>query len=124
MSSNTAGETHWIIPDAYIPPESTGDLISHESICVLNCNSENVNLVITIYFEDRPPLENILVEVAGRRTKHIRTSSLEKDDEHIPLGVPYAIEISSDLPIVVQYSRLDTTQAELALMSTMAFPLK
>lgn len=69
-------------------------------------------------------MENILVEVAGRRTKHIRTSSLEKDDEHIPLGVPYAIEINSDLPIVVQYSRLDTTQAELALMSTMAFPLK
>jgi hypothetical protein len=124
MNSNRAGETHWIIPDAYIPPESKGDLISHESICVLNCNNENVNLVITIYYEDRPPLENIVVEVAGRRTKHIRTSSLVKDDEHIPLGVPYAIEISSNLPIVVQYSRLDTTQAELALMSTMAFPLK
>lgn len=51
MSANQAGETHWIIPDAYIPPESTGNLISHESICVMNCNSENVNLVFTIFLK-------------------------------------------------------------------------
>lgn len=124
MNQKHTRETHWIIPDAYIPPDSTGELISHESICVLNCNNESANLLITIYFEDRSPIEKIPVEVAGKRTKHIRTSSLEKDSEHIPSGVPYAIEVSSDIPIVVKYSRLDTTQPELALMSTMAFPLK
>lgn len=118
------GEKHWIIPDGYIPPSSTGELLSHESICVLNTSSEDAILEITIFFEDRDPLENIHVTVAGRRTKHIRTSSLLLQDQAIPVGVPYAIEINSNIPIVVQYSRLDSTQAANTLMSTMAFPLK
>ena len=117
------GEKHWIIPDGYIPPTSTGELMSHESICVLNTSSEEALISITIFFEDREPIEDIAVAVAGRRTKHIRTSSLMKGEQAIPVGVPYAIEVSSNIAIVVQYSRLDSTQAANALMSTMAFPL-
>ena len=117
------GEKHWMIPDGYIPPTSTGELVSHESICVLNTSSEQALIAITIFFEDREPIEDIEVVVAGRRTKHIRTSSLMKGEQAIPAGVPYAIEVSSNIAIVVQYSRLDATQAANALMSTMAFPL-
>jgi hypothetical protein len=118
------GEKNWYIPDGFIPPDSTGALTSHESICVLNCSSEEALIRITIYFEDREPIEDILVVVQGRRTKHIRTSSLMKEGASIPIGVPYAIEVQSDIPIIVQYSRLDSTQAENTLMSTMAFPMK
>lgn len=118
------GEKHWYIPDGFIPPDSTGALVSHESVCVLNCSSEEALIRFTIYFEDREPLEDILVVVQGRRTKHIRTSSLMKEGTPIPIGVPYAIEVQSDIPIIVQYSRLDSTQAENTLMSTMAFPMK
>jgi len=118
------GEKHWIIPDGYIPPTSTGELLSHESICVLNTSSEEASIKITIFFEDREPIEDIEVVVAARRTNHIRTSSLRKGEQFIPDGVPYAIEVSSNIPIVVQYSRLDSTQAANTLMSTMAFPLK
>ncbi|NBD26938.1 sensory rhodopsin transducer [Paenibacillus glycinis] len=119
------GEKHWIIPDGFIPPTSApGAYESHESICVLNCSSEEALLRITIFFEDREPLENILSVVPGRRTKHIRTSSLAANGATIPVGVPYAIEVLSDIPIIVQYSRLDATQAENALMSVMAHPIK
>ncbi|MGO4371251.1 sensory rhodopsin transducer [Paenibacillus sp. 2TAB19] len=118
------GEKHWFIPDGFIPPDSTGALTSHESVCVLNCSSEEALIRFTIFFEDREPIEDILVVVPGRRTKHIRTSSLVKNDEGIPVGVPYAIEVLSDIPIIVQYSRLDSTQAENTLMSTIAYPLK
>ncbi|MNZ64233.1 Anabaena sensory rhodopsin transducer [compost metagenome] len=118
------GEKHWFIPDGFIPPDSTGALISHESICVLNCSSEEALIRITIYFEDREPMEDILVVVQGRRTKHIRTSSLMKNGAPIPIGVPYAIEVLSDIPIIVQYSRLDSTQAENTLMSTIAYAVK
>lgn len=117
------GAKHWVIPDGYIPPVSSGELLSHESICVLNCNAEDANLMVTVYFEDRPPLENIPVVVKGKRTNHIRTSSLQKDSEYIPVGVPYALEVESDIAVIVQYSRLDATQPELALMSTIAYPL-
>ena len=123
VSASTKGKVLWYIPDGYIPPTSKGDLTSHESICVLNCNQEPARLNITIYFEDRPPMENILETVDGRRTKHIRTSGLQINGEYIPVDVPYAMEVESDLPVIVQYSRLDATQAENALMSTMAFPI-
>ncbi|MFC4306521.1 sensory rhodopsin transducer [Cohnella boryungensis] len=118
------GEKLWYIPDGYIPENSSGQLTSHESICVLNTASEDALLKITIFFEDREPLEDIMVVVGARRTKHIRTSSLHKEGAPIPVGVPYAIEVESDIPIIVQYSRLDSTQAENALMSVIAYPIK
>jgi hypothetical protein len=117
------GQKHWFIPDGYIPSFSNGNLISHESICVLNCYEESAELTITIYFEDQPPIEGMKYSVSGKRTKHIRTSSLNKDGKYIPLDVPYAIEVESSVPIIVQYSRLDTTQSELGLMSTMAYSI-
>ncbi|MCW3795748.1 sensory rhodopsin transducer [Paenibacillus sp. LS1] len=117
------GHTYWVIPDGYIPPESSGTLESHESICVLNTGTVDAELQITIFFEDREPLEEIVATVPGRRTKHIRTASLHSDGQHIPAGVPYAITVSSNVPVIVQYSRLDTTQPELALMSVIAFPI-
>ncbi|MCZ8511963.1 sensory rhodopsin transducer [Paenibacillus filicis] len=116
------GHSLWFIPDGYIPPESSGSLESHESVCVLNCNKEDVTVAITVFFEDRPPIERIEVVVEGRRTKHIRTAGLQKDGESIPKGVPYAMEVEASLPIIVQYSRLDATQPANALMSVIAFP--
>lgn len=121
---SATGEKVWIIPDGYIPELSSGNLTSHESICVLNTASEDAHLNITIFFEDREPLEDMAEVVQARRTKHIRTSSLAKDGKAIPVGVPYAIEVKSDIPIIVQYSRLDATQAENALMSVIAYPIK
>ncbi|CAM3916179.1 sensory rhodopsin transducer [Cohnella lubricantis] len=118
------GERHWIIPDGYIPPTSAGTLTSHESVCVLNVSSEEAKLRFSIYFEDREPLEDIPFVVPPRRTKHIRTSSLNKEGTPIPPGIPYAIEVRSDIPVIVQYSRLDATQAENALMSVVAYPIK
>ncbi len=118
------GDTHWVIPDGYIPPESSGSLTSHESICVLNCASQDAQLLITIFFEDRDPICDIPYMVPARRTQHIRTALLQKEGMSITVGVPYAIEVRSDIAIIVQYSRLDSTQSENALMSTMAYPIK
>lgn len=124
MSQPAKGETLWIIPDGYIPPSSRGELVSHESVCVLNCQDTDANLSITVYFEDRPPIENIPAVVPAKRTRHIRTSSFCKEGESIPVGIPYAMEVASDIPVFVQYSRLDATQAENALMSTMGYPVR
>ncbi|HZG85469.1 sensory rhodopsin transducer [Paenibacillus sp.] len=121
MAAN--GYKVWYIPDGYIPPISTGSLTSHESICVLNTNEADANLLVTVYFEDRDPIENVEVRVGGRRTAHVRTSSLEKNGESIPVGVPYAMEVRSDVPIIVQYSRMDATQPANTLATTMGFPV-
>lgn len=123
MSAKAKGHLLWMFPDGYIPPTSMGELTSHESICILNCNEQAANLAITIYFEDRDPIERIPVVCGGRRTYHIRTASLEKNGEKIPPGVPYAIEVESDVPVIAQYSRLDATQPANALMSVVGYPI-
>lgn len=52
---------------------------------------------------------------------HVRFNDLA-DPEPIPADTDFASVIESDVPIVVQHTRLDSRQAELALLSTMAFP--
>ena len=54
------------------------------------------------------------------RTRHIRFNELE-EPEPIPRGADYASVIRSDVPIVVQHTRLDSRQAEEALLSTIAW---
>ncbi len=43
------------------------------------------------------------------------------DPEPVPLGTNYASVIEFDVPIVVQYTRLDSRQAENALLTTIAY---
>jgi hypothetical protein len=45
-----------------------------------------------------------------------------EDPEPVPRDTDYASVIESDVPIVVQHTRLDFRQAELGLSSTIAFP--
>jgi hypothetical protein len=45
------------------------------------------------------------------------------DPEKVPLDTDYASVIESDTPIVVQHTRLDSRAAEIALMSTIAYPV-
>jgi hypothetical protein len=60
--------------------------------------------------------------VPARRTLHLRFNDLA-DPEPIPFDTDYASVLSSDVPIVVQHTRLDSRQAELGLLSTIAFPV-
>jgi hypothetical protein len=123
LNLDSLGKQLWFIPDGFIPTVSTGELESHESICVLNCTDKDASLQITVYFEDREPIENVEAVVHAKRTKHIRTSQIQKNGVSIPKGVPYAVTVASDIPITVQYSRLDSTQAANSLMTTMAYAL-
>lgn len=118
------GKHRWAIPEGYIPEESTAptpELISHETFCVLNASDEEARIEVTIFFADREPAGPYRMTVAPRRTLHVRFDKLE-DPEPIPRGTDYASLIESNVPVVVQHTRLDSRQAENALMSTMAFP--
>ncbi|HET9107291.1 MAG TPA: sensory rhodopsin transducer [Steroidobacteraceae bacterium] len=52
---------------------------------------------------------------------HVRFNAL-RDPEPVPHRTEYSSVIESDVPIVVQHTRLDSRQAENALMTTIAFP--
>jgi hypothetical protein len=97
-------------------------MLSHEAACILNATDTEAHVRITIYYADREPAGPYLITVPARRTNHVRFNNLN-DPEPIPTGTNYASVIESDVPIVVQHTRLDSRQAENALMTTIAFPV-
>jgi hypothetical protein len=106
-----------------LPAQSTGNLKSHESTCVLNLGPRPATVKLKVYFEDREPLGGFRVTCPARRTVHIRLDSLKnRQGESVPTGTPFAVKVESSAKVVVQHTRLDTTQPALALMTTMAFP--
>ena len=117
------GRTRWAIAEGYIPSYGHGhepEFTSHETACLLNVSDQDAQVVITIFFTDREPAGPYRVMVPARRTRHIRFNDLT-DPEPISRGTDYASLIESDVPIVVQHTRLDSRQAETALLSTIAF---
>lgn len=117
------GKGLWLIPDMYWPEiSSKGQYISHESICVLNTSEKECEIEIDLYYEDRAPLEGLKAICSAKRTKHIRMDQIKDENgNRIPRGVPYAGVVKSSIPIVVQYTRVDTTQKENALMTTLGY---
>jgi len=117
------GQTCWVIPEGYIPAYSHGpepQFTSHETACLLNTSDQDAHVQITIYYRDREPVGPYRVTVPARRTLHLRFNDLQ-DPEPIPVDTDYASVFESDVPIVVQHTRLDSRQAENALLSTMAY---
>jgi hypothetical protein len=117
------GRRRWAIAEGYIPGWSNGpepEMASHETACILNAGDAVANVSIHIYYEDREPVGPYRLQVPARRTLHLRFNDLD-DPEPIPVATPFASVIESDQPIVVQHTRLDSRQAENALLSTMAW---
>jgi hypothetical protein len=117
------GRKLWAIPEGYIPGWSNGpqpEFLSYETVCILNACDDDAHIEITVFFSDREPAGPYRVTVNARRTLHLRFNDL-KDPEPIPVATDYASVISSDVPVVVQHTRLDSRQAENALLSTIAW---
>jgi hypothetical protein len=120
----TIGRKHWAIAEGYIPSDGDGNgdrrFVSHETVCLLNAGDATAHVVLTLYFADREPVGPYRVEVAPKRTLHLRFNDLE-DPAPVPRETDYACTIEADVPIVVQHTRLDSRRAALALLSTIAF---
>jgi hypothetical protein len=112
------GRTRWAIAEGYIPEESTGpepEMTSHETACILNTTDREAHVHITLYFagagrpvpRDRSPTPDrarALQRPAGPRAGAARRR--------------HASVLESDVPVVVQHTRLDPRQAENALLTT------
>ncbi|HEU4685344.1 MAG TPA: sensory rhodopsin transducer [Nitrospira sp.] len=117
------GRRRWAIAEGYIPAASTGphpQMTSHETMCLLNAGSRDAHVEVMIFYSDRDPVGPYRVLVPARRTKHVRFNNLS-DPAPIPVDTDFSSVIESDVPIVVQHTRLDSRQAENALLSTIAF---
>ncbi len=117
------GRKRWAIAEGYIPGWSHGpepQMTSHETACLLNVSDQEAHVEIRVFFADREPAGPYRVTVPARRTRHVRFNNLT-DPEPIPNETDYASLIESDVPIVVQHTRLDSRQADNALITTIAY---
>lgn len=117
------GKTVWAIAEGFIPSGSTGpkpEFESHETLCVLNTSKQTANLEVMIYFEDKDPVGPYKMSVPPERTKHFRFNEFN-DPAEIPRDTDYASKIVSDVPVVVQHTKLDSRQSENAIITTIAY---
>lgn len=117
------GRRRWAIAEGWIPSESSFSdptLISHETACILNTGDKEAHVTITIFFADREPVGPFRVTVAPRRTLHLRFNDL-KEPAVIPRDTNYSSVLESDVPVIVQHTRLDSRHAEISLMTTTAY---
>jgi hypothetical protein len=116
------GRKRWSIAEGYIPSRSSFTdhaLISHETACILNASDQEAHVSITVFFADREPVV-YRVTVPPRRTLHLRFNDL-KEPAIIPRDTDFSSVFESDVPVIVQHTRLDSRHAEVTLMSTTAY---
>ncbi|MDH7568147.1 MAG: sensory rhodopsin transducer [Armatimonadota bacterium] len=121
------GHKLWFIPDGYIastPPEAVGPsgYVTHESVCVLNDGDKTAHCTLDVFFEDRDPILGIPFEVGPQRSLHLRLDRLKTPSgAEIPRDTCYSLRVTSDRNVVVQHSRLDVTQPNATLFTTIAY---
>ena len=119
------GKKSWYIADGWIPVEKATDdsgYVGHEALILLNCNDEDAKVFIDVYFEDKDPVENIPVTVPAKRVRCLR---MDKPEEigGVVLGrlYQYSLRVRSEIPIVVQFGRMDVTQPNCSYIGLMGY---
>ena len=123
MTMSPIGRRRWAIAEGYIPEGSHGaapEFTSHETACILNASDQVAHVAITVYFSDREPVGPYQITIAPRRTSHVRFNDL-REPAPVPHGTDFSSVIESDVPVVVQHTRLDSRQSANALLSTIAY---
>jgi hypothetical protein len=83
--------------------------------CAIIILQIRADVLIDIYFSDRDPVKDISLKVGAERIKTLRL-----DDPNdiggldIPALIQYSIRVRSNVNIVAQFGRLDTTQTNMA----------
>jgi hypothetical protein len=110
------GAKTWYFPDGYLPEKnSKGTMEAHEALMLFNTSAKDAEVLIDVYFSDRDPVKDISVKVGAERVISLR---LDHPEDLAGLKIPpltqYALRIRSNINIVAQFGRLDTTQDNMA----------
>jgi hypothetical protein len=118
------GRTLWALAGGHIPLACSGrepDFTSRDQLSLLNTGQQSASLELTLFHAESDPVGPYRLQVAPRRLRRIRINDLI-DPAAPPLGSEYGVLIRADVPIVVQFTRLDSGQREVGLCGTMAYP--
>ena len=119
---NSIGKKTWIIPDCELPKPGEGVAKGHESVIIVNDSDVDAEIKVKLFFVDKDAYEDISWTVKSGRVRCFRMNNL--DDMcgfEVPFETQYAMKLSSNTNIVVQYGRLDNTQSNLAFYTTLGY---
>lgn len=116
------GKKVWFFPDGDRPPLGESEMKGHESYVVLNPNQQDARVTFTFYFEEEEPIRDIVLTVPAERVKCFQTHRAEHFGQRtMPVAKQYAAKAESDVPVIIQYGRLDARQQNLAYYTTMGY---
>ena len=117
------GAKVWYFSDGYLPEKvGGGPLEAHEALMLLNTGDKPAEVSLDFYFADRDPVKNVPVTVQAERIMGLRLDNpRDIGGLNIPPMTQYSIRVRSDVPIVAQFGRLDTTQSNMAYYSQPGF---
>jgi hypothetical protein len=123
------GKKVWIFPDAFLPAKGypykmakNDDQFGHESLCMLNSSNNDALLNISFYYEDRDPINNYEHTLKAKRSLHLRLDKIVLlNNQKLLKEVPYSIILKSNIKIVAQLSRLDTTSDHNSFMTSLGW---
>lgn len=116
------GKKRWIIPDCELPPEGEGELKGHESVIIVNDSTKTARVNVKLYFTDKEYYDKITWVIEPKRVKCFRMNNVKDTCGYVVAKeTQYAIKLTSNVKIVVQYGRLDNRQTNLAYYTTLAY---
>ena len=122
MYNKGVGKKVWLIPDCELPQEGEGVLKGHESVIIVNDSNTDAEIDVKIFFTDKECYDNIKWTVGANRVRCFRMNN--KDDMcgfEVPYETQYAMKVTSNVNIVLQYGRLDNRQTNLAYYTTLGY---
>ncbi|TKD10426.1 sensory rhodopsin transducer [Polyangium fumosum] len=90
---------------------------ANDVLWLLNASMHEAHVEIMVYFEHRVPAGPYRLTLLPERSRRVRWQDLE-GPEPLPIGTDFASVIESDVPIVVQYTRVGAGGAD--AMTTIA----
>ena len=122
MSNCGIGKKTWLIPDCELPQPGEGVLKGHESVLIVNDSDEVADIQVKIYLVDEDCNADIRWQVLPGRVRCFRMNNLQDMCGFaVPYDTQYAMKLSADGNIVVQYGRLDNRQTNLAYYTTLGY---
>ena len=119
---NSVGKKTWIIPDCELPKPGEGVAKGHESVIIVNDSDVDAEINVKLFFVDKDAYEGISWTVKAGRVRCFRMNNInDMCGFEVPFETQYAMKLAANTNIVVQYGRLDNTQANLAFYTTLAY---
>ena len=119
--ADARGKRHWVFADGDLPPAGNADPRGHEALMVVNLNRDEAKLSVDVLFEDREPERGIALAVGGERVKCFRLDQPLGERRYQIPGGQYALVVSSDVPVVAVFGRLDVRQPNLAYYAVQGY---